>query len=81
METREDHLLRLASVLDALGADERLIVRYRLIERAFSGNGAMQLQRPKSSAVLMAARFVTTALSNNACSRGCTQMGAGRKPF
>ena len=43
METREDYLLRLASVLDVLAMDERLIVRGRYIERAFGGTRALAI--------------------------------------
>jgi hypothetical protein len=43
METREDYLLRLASVLDVLAMDERLIVRGRYIERAFGATRALAI--------------------------------------
>jgi hypothetical protein len=69
METREDCLLRLVSVLDDIGADQQVIIRERYIEHAFGGKGAIALQRPKFFA-LMAARFATTASSNKACSPG-----------
>ncbi|MET4483218.1 hypothetical protein ABIB66_007785 [Bradyrhizobium sp. F1.13.3] len=43
METRQDYLLRLASVLDDVGADRQVIIRDRYIEYAFGGNDALAL--------------------------------------
>lgn len=43
METREEYLLRLASFLDVLAMEERLIVRDRYIERAFGGTRAIAI--------------------------------------
>ncbi|WP_038957274.1 hypothetical protein [Bradyrhizobium japonicum] len=43
METREDYLLRLASGLEGLATDERLIVRDPYIERAFGGTRALAI--------------------------------------
>lgn len=43
METREDYLLQLASVLDHVGADQQVIIRDRYIEYAFGGNDALAL--------------------------------------
>jgi hypothetical protein len=43
MEQREDYLLRLASVLDDIGADQQLTIRGPYIEQAFGGNGAFAL--------------------------------------
>ncbi|MET4627646.1 hypothetical protein ABIB83_004669 [Bradyrhizobium sp. I1.8.5] len=43
METREDYQLRLASILDDIGADQQVIIRDRVIEHAFGGNGALAL--------------------------------------
>jgi hypothetical protein len=57
METREEYLLRLASVLDDIGADQQVIIRERYIEHAFGGKGAIAAAEPKSSPALMAARF------------------------
>jgi hypothetical protein len=52
METREDYLLRLASVLDDVGADQQVIIRDRYIEHAFGGNDPLALAgrslRPRS---------------------------------
>ncbi|EIG63639.1 hypothetical protein Bra1253DRAFT_00137 [Bradyrhizobium sp. WSM1253] len=80
METRDNYLLRLASVLDDVGADQQVIIRDRYIEYAFGGNDALAfLQRPKSSPALMAAPFITTALSNRACSPGPIPPEAGLK--
>lgn len=70
MDTREDYLLRLASVLVNIGADQQVIIRGRYIEHAFGGSGALDLQSPKSSPALMAARFLTIGLRNEACSTG-----------
>jgi hypothetical protein len=68
VEKREDYLLRLASVLEDVEADQQVIIRDRYIGYAFWGNDALALlQRPKSSPAL-AARFVTTALIDKACS-------------
>lgn len=36
METREDFLLKLATVLDDVGSNQKLIIRDRCIERACS---------------------------------------------
>jgi hypothetical protein len=43
MEQREDYLLRLASVLEDIGADQQVIIRDRYIEQAFGGHGALAL--------------------------------------
>ncbi|WP_247447706.1 hypothetical protein [Bradyrhizobium sp. 197] len=43
MEQREDYLLRLASVLEDIGADQQVTIRDRYIEQAFGGNGALAL--------------------------------------
>ncbi|WP_426608745.1 hypothetical protein [Bradyrhizobium sp. McL0616] len=43
METREDYLLRLASVLDDIGTDQQLIIRDRYIELAFGGPRAIAI--------------------------------------
>lgn len=65
METCEDYLPRLASVLDDIGtpAGDNSGPVYR---HAFEVRS--QLRRPKSSPALTAARFVATGLSNKACS-------------
>ena len=51
MDSREEDLLRLASVLDSIGADEHLIIRDRYIERAFGGTGAIALAKAELFAV------------------------------
>jgi hypothetical protein len=43
MEQRDDYLLRLASVLDDIGADQQVIIREHYIEHAFGGKGALAL--------------------------------------
>lgn len=43
MEQRDDYLLRLARVLDDIGADQQVLIRERYIEHAFGGNGALAL--------------------------------------
>ncbi|MET4716309.1 hypothetical protein ABIF63_000412 [Bradyrhizobium japonicum] len=63
METREDDLLRLATALDAIGADQKLIIRERYFERAFGNTRALAMQRREYLPGRMAARFVTTASS------------------
>ncbi len=63
METREHYLLRLASVLDGIGADQQVIIPNRYIEHAFGGRMPSQLQKPKSLPERMDARFATTGSS------------------
>ena len=43
METREDFLLKLATVLDDVGSNQKLIIRDRYIERAFGGTRAIAI--------------------------------------
>ncbi|CUT98355.1 hypothetical protein CDS [Bradyrhizobium sp. G22] len=43
METREDFLLRLAGVLDEIGADQQVIIHSRYVEHAFGGRGAIAI--------------------------------------
>jgi hypothetical protein len=43
METREDFLLKLATVLDDVGSNQKLIIRDRYIERAFGGTPAIAI--------------------------------------
>ncbi|MET3997765.1 hypothetical protein ABID65_009448 [Bradyrhizobium sp. S3.9.2] len=43
METRENYLLRLAKALDAIGADQKLIIRERYFERAFGNTRALAI--------------------------------------
>jgi hypothetical protein len=43
METRDDYLLRLATVLDEIAADEKLTIRDRYIERAFGETRAIAI--------------------------------------
>lgn len=45
METREDYLLRLASVFDDIGARQQVIIRDRYIEHAFGGKGGLALAK------------------------------------
>jgi len=46
METREDYLLKLASVLNEIGSDQHVTIRGRYIGRAFGGTGAISLCLP-----------------------------------
>jgi hypothetical protein len=43
VEKREIYLVRLASVLDDIGADQQVIIRDRYIQHAFGGNDALAL--------------------------------------
>lgn len=43
METREEYLIRLAGVLDDLGAGQQLVFRERYVERAFGSSRALAI--------------------------------------
>lgn len=79
METREDYLLRLASGLEGLATDERLIVRDPYIERAFGSTRALAIAEAGVFAARMGARFVTTASSAKESSPVHIRQAAGRE--
>jgi hypothetical protein len=79
MKTREDYLLRLASVLDDVEADQQVIIRDGTSSTPSAGMTRSRLQRPKSSPAPMAARFVPTALSDKTCSPDRIPPEAGLK--
>lgn len=59
MDTRGDHLLRLASVLDDIRSGQQATIRERHTKTRSAGPATSHLRRQKSSPPLMAARFVT----------------------
>jgi hypothetical protein len=57
METREEYLLRLATVLDDIGADQKLIIRDRYIERAFGETRAIAIAEAEVFALVHGCTF------------------------
>ncbi|KJC34404.1 hypothetical protein [Bradyrhizobium sp. LTSP857] len=50
MDTREEFLIRLASVLDGLGMEQGLKVKEQSVERAFGGTGAIAIAEAEAFA-------------------------------